>query len=178
MLYNVNQNYIIKSINGHGQVWNFKTIYKIMLEGDFMDMDEYFRWHNQAEHTLRSSYRDLKEGDYSWACFKAQQAAEFGLKALLKAFGISAVGHSLVKLSNELDKAGIERPEDYMKWARKLDRDYIQPRYPDAYPQGSPYEYYDEEDARLSIEYAQKILAFVEGYINEFGNGDKKGKKE
>lgn len=143
-----------------------------------MDMEEYSRWYNQAEHTLISSYRDIKDGDYSWACFKAQQAAELGIKALLKAFGISVVGHSLVKLSYELDKAGIEKPEDYMKWARKLDRDYIQPRYPDAYPQGSPYEYYDEEDAKLSIEYAQKILAFVEGYVNEHCNGDKKGKEE
>ncbi|WP_422448371.1 hypothetical protein [Thermoanaerobacterium sp. DL9XJH110] len=38
--------------------------------------------------------------------------------------------------------------------------------------------YNQAEHTLKSSEYAQKILAFVEGYINEFGNGDKKGKKE
>ncbi|WP_434564371.1 HEPN domain-containing protein [Thermoanaerobacterium thermosaccharolyticum] len=143
-----------------------------------MDIDEYNRWFNQAIHTLKSAYRDYKDGDYSWSCFKAQQAAEYAIKALLKAFGISIVGHSLVKLANDLDNAGINKPDDYNKWARKLDRDYIQPRYPDAYPSGSPYEYYDENDAKISLEYAQNILNYVEEYINECSNDNKGEEKE
>ncbi|WP_269212248.1 HEPN domain-containing protein [Thermoanaerobacterium thermosaccharolyticum] len=60
----------------------------------------------------------------------------------------------------------------------KLDRDYIQPRYPDAYPSGSPYEYYDENDAKISLEYAQNILNYVEEYINECSNDNKGDKKK
>ncbi|AAL80881.1 hypothetical protein PF0757 [Pyrococcus furiosus DSM 3638] len=30
----------------------------------------------------------------------------------------------------------------------ELDRNYIAPRYPDAYPEGAPFEYYSEEVAR------------------------------
>jgi len=41
----------------------------------------------QAEHTLRSIEADLGFGSYSWACFKAQQAAELAIKAMLRAMG-------------------------------------------------------------------------------------------
>ncbi|HIC93237.1 MAG TPA: HEPN domain-containing protein [Anaerolineae bacterium] len=61
------------------------------------DQDEFFRWMRQAEHTLTSAQRDAAEGDYSWACFKAQQAAEYAAKALLRGLGLPAFGHSILR---------------------------------------------------------------------------------
>jgi hypothetical protein len=37
--------------------------------------------------------------------------------------------------------------------------------------------YYDENDAKISLEYAQNILNYVEEYINECSN-DNKGKEK
>jgi len=42
---------------------------------------EYERWIIQAEKILRSALRDLEGGDYEWASFEAQQAAELAVKA-------------------------------------------------------------------------------------------------
>jgi HEPN domain-containing protein len=36
------------------------------------DEDQFSRWLQQAEHTLRSASSDLKSGDHNWACFKSQ----------------------------------------------------------------------------------------------------------
>jgi HEPN domain-containing protein len=42
-----------------------------------------------------------------------------------------------------------------------LDRHYIAPRYPDAYPGGSPFEFYDEETARQALEAARSLLDWL-----------------
>lgn len=52
-----------------------------------MDIEEYERWIKSAEKTLQSAKEDLERGDYNWACFKAQQAAEKALKAFLYGLG-------------------------------------------------------------------------------------------
>jgi hypothetical protein len=41
-----------------------------------LDREEFGRPFSQARHTLDSARRDAEEGDYDWAAFKAQQAAE------------------------------------------------------------------------------------------------------
>lgn len=127
-----------------------------------VDREEYQRWLGQAEHTLASARRDLSASDFDWACFKAQQAAEYVLKALLRALGNAAVGHSLVKLAETLQaQAGVAIPEPLWQAARTLDRHYIPPRYPDAYPSGMPYEFYDAPTAGAAIDAAQRMLEFV-----------------
>ncbi len=45
--------------------------------------------------------------------------------------------------------------------AMELDRNYIAPRYPDAYLEGSPFEYYSEDVAEEMIGYAEEVLNFV-----------------
>jgi len=54
----------------------------------YLDVSEYERWTRSAVRTLESAERDAEHGDYNWACFKAHQAAEKALKALL--WGCSA----------------------------------------------------------------------------------------
>ena len=133
------------------------------------DEEEFNRWFNQAEHTLKSAEKDMKSGDYNWACFKCQQAGEYGVKALLRGLGKPALGNCILKLLGKLKEAGISIPNELEEWGRSLDRHYVPPRYPNAYPAGSPFEFYDEKVAMEAIESAWKILEFI---------GDKKGKND
>lgn len=77
------------------------------------DDEEFTRWLKQASHTLNSAQRDAEAGDYAWACFKAQQAAEFGIKALLRGFGLSAVGHSILALLRQAGREGLAFPQNW-----------------------------------------------------------------
>jgi len=63
-----------------------------------LDEGEFERWMRSAEATLSSARRDAEGGDYGWACFKAHQAAEKALKALLWGSGNPTYGHSLKRL--------------------------------------------------------------------------------
>jgi HEPN domain-containing protein len=127
-----------------------------------LDREEYARWLSQARHTLASGERDLAEGDYDWASFKAHQASEYALKGLLRGLGQPAFGHALLRLVQALEGAGVEVPKEVEERAKGLDLHYIPARYPDAYPEGSPHEYYTEERAREALEAARKVLLWVE----------------
>jgi len=89
------------------------------------DVEEYKRWMGQAEKTFEPIDADIEYGGYSWACFIAQQAAKFDVKALLYLFGIPAFGHEISKL---LKKLGFEVPREVVRCAKLLDRMYIPPR--------------------------------------------------
>ena len=126
------------------------------------DEEEFLRWMRQAEHTLTSAQGDATGGDYGWACFKAQQAAECATKAVLRGLGLPAFGHSVLGLVGEMEKQGLPITEDIRQCARTLDRHYIPPRYPNAYPVGSPFEYYDRETADEAVACAQAVLRAVQ----------------
>jgi len=126
------------------------------------DEEEFLRWMRQAEHTLNSAQRDAGGGDYGWACFKAQQAAEYAVKALLRGLGLPAFGHSVLGLVGEMKKQGLPTTEEIRQCARTLDRHYIPPRYPDAYPEGSPFEFYDRETAEKATACTQSVLEVVQ----------------
>lgn len=111
---------------------------------------EYDRWIGEARRTLKSAYSDLREGYYEWASFKAQQAGELAVKAILRGLGLAPVGHSITKL-RELRDRGFDVPKKVLYRAMELDRNYIAPRYPDAYPEGSSYEYYSRDTAEELI---------------------------
>ena len=128
----------------------------------FFDEEEFLRWMGQAEHTVNSAQGDAAEGDYGWACFKAQQAAEYAAKALLRGLGLPAFGHSVLGLAGEMEKQGIPITEEIRQCARTLDRHYIPPRYPVAYPVGSPFEFYDRETADKAVACAQVVLEAVQ----------------
>lgn len=132
-----------------------------MIESLFDD-EEFLRWMRQAEHTLNSAQGDAAEGDYGWACFKAQQSAEYAAKALLRGLGLPAFGHSVLGLVGEMERQGLSITEEVRQCARTLDRHYIPPRYPNAYPAGSPFEFYDRETAEEAIACAQAVLKIVQ----------------
>ncbi|MGC9050547.1 HEPN domain-containing protein [Pyrobaculum sp.] len=127
-----------------------------------MDAGEFTRWIAMAERTLSSAVGDAERGDFNWACFKAHQAAEFALKALLYGVGMPARGHSLTHLI-----AGVSRlvpvSEDVVELCRLLDKFYIPTRYVDAWSEGSPFEYFSRRDADAAIKAAEEVIKFVKG---------------
>ncbi|GLV49137.1 DNA-binding protein [Thermus sp. LT1-2-5] len=127
-----------------------------------LDWEEFARWLAQARHTLDSATRDLERGDYDWASFKAHQGAEYALKGLLRGLGRPAFGHALLRLVQALRESGVEVGGEVEEAAKGLDLHYIPARYPDAYPEGSPYEYYTEARAKEALEAARKVLVWVE----------------
>lgn len=135
-----------------------------MIKLPISDKEEYERWMRQAEATLASAKRDKEAGDYNWSCFKAQQAAEFAIKGLLYGIGFSPVGHSLLKLLEEIEgkKIDVEKLKGY---ARTLDRHYIPTRYVNAHVEGAPFEFYDLSTAEEAIECAIRFIQFVKEII-------------
>ena len=127
-----------------------------------LDETEYSRWLSSAKKTLESARGDLNRGDYNWACFKAQQAAEMAVKALLHGLGLPAYGHSISKLLINLRSKGLQVSNDIINLAKSLDKYYIPTRYPNAWVEGTPYDYYTVEDAESAIRYAKSIIEWVE----------------
>lgn len=135
-----------------------------------VDQEEYHRWIGQARYTFTSAQRDARATDFSWACFKAQQAAEYGIKALFRGLGQPATGHSLIKLAESLERSlEVSVPEHVWDAARLLDRHYIPPRYPDAFPSGMPHEFYDRSAAAAALDAARQVLAFVQEVAGALG---------
>jgi len=128
-----------------------------------LDEAEYSRWISMARKTLESARGDLERGDYNWACFKAQQSAEFSLKALHHGLGLLGHGHSLSRLLRELRDKGLEAGEELIEHAKALDKLYVPTRYPNAWAEGSPHEYYTRSDAEEAIRAAEEVLRWVEG---------------
>ncbi|MEM2739839.1 MAG: HEPN domain-containing protein [Candidatus Bathyarchaeia archaeon] len=127
-----------------------------------LDGSEYLRWISTARRTLESAYGDMDRGDYNWACFKAQQAAEFAVKALLYGIGSPAYGHSVAKLLMNVRSAGISIPDEVVEYAKTLDKYYVPTRYPNVWAEGMPHEYYTKLDATNAISYSGYVISWVE----------------
>jgi HEPN domain-containing protein len=127
------------------------------------DGNEFSRWLGQALHTRSSAERDASAGDFAWACFKAQQAGEYALKALLRGLGQPAHGHALRRLLFDLENLELEVPPQVTESAQTLDRHYVPTRYADAFPEGSPHEYYNRVAAEEAINAADQVIDWVQG---------------
>ncbi len=127
-----------------------------------LDREEFARWFETARRSLESARGDAERGDYNWACFKSHQAAELSVKALLHGLGLHAYGHSVSRLLREAAGRGLNVPEEVLSYARELDRLYIPTRYPNAWAEGAPFEYYALSDAAKAISASERILDWVE----------------
>ncbi|MCS7112714.1 MAG: HEPN domain-containing protein [Nitrososphaerota archaeon] len=128
-----------------------------------LDDSEYSRWISTARRAIDSAYGDLDRGDYNWACFKAQQAAEFAVKALLYGTGSPAYGHSITRLLTNVKSMGVSISDEIVEYAKTLDKYYVPTRYPNAWAEGMPHEYYTNLDATNAIMYSERIISWVEG---------------
>ena len=142
-----------------------------------LDKNEYLRWIVSAKKTLDSAKGDFERGDYNWACFKAQQSAELAVKALLHGLGMPAYGHSVSKLLLNIKSKGVIVPEEILEYAKTLDKYYVPTRYPNAWAEGVPHEYYTKKDAEESIVFAQKIIEWIEGLWKLLEKGREQGER-
>ena len=122
-------------------------------------------WIAQAREDLRAARHSLGGERFEWAAFQAQQAAEKALKALLRFHNREVEGHSVAHLLRDVGEFEKVAPE-LMSMAKELDRHYIQPRYPNSFPEGYPAEFYTEESASRCVQFAERIVQFVEGYLS------------
>lgn len=127
--------------------------------------DEVISWLEEARADLRHARASIDIGDYNWACFAAQQAAEKALKALiLHVLGEYPRGHDLVKLyrlvkahtSIELSQAELAVLSAY----------YTQARYPNAGLE-RPSEEITREQALEAVRVAEKVVDKVSKAIRD-----------
>ena len=112
-----------------------------------------------SRRTLHSAEGDLGRGDYNWACFKAHQAAEYTVKALLHGLGLAPKGHSISLLLDSIPRE--LNPDEILDPAKTLDKYYIPTRYPNAWSEGIPPDYYTLNDSKQAVSYASKIIDWV-----------------
>jgi HEPN domain-containing protein len=119
-------------------------------------------WFRQAERELAWGRDSLASGHWGPVCFTAQQIAEKCLKAVALARGATEVrSHSLVRIAKEL---GID--DEIERMGRRLDVYYISARYPDAFAEGAPFEYFDRAQAEEAITFAERFLELAKEAVD------------
>lgn len=124
----------------------------------------YLSWLKQAEKDLDWAKDSLEHSHYAQTCFIAQQIGEKSLKALAYFRGHEIVkSHSIVKIAQELKING-----EIANAGQRLDLYYISSRYPDAVPDsGIPSDYFNVNQAKEALSYAQMIYFTVDQLINK-----------
>ncbi|OGG46584.1 MAG: DNA-binding protein [Candidatus Handelsmanbacteria bacterium RIFCSPLOWO2_12_FULL_64_10] len=121
-------------------------------------------WLKQGRRDLDHARRALEDGDCEWACFAAQQGAEKAVKAVYQKAGGVAWGHSVTVLLESLPES-LQPEQGLLDDAKELDKHYIPPRYPNAHPEGAPYEYYTRGEAERAIASAGRVIGFCAGVL-------------
>ena len=123
--------------------------------------EEYARWLRQAKHDLRTARVTAKNDAHDWACFLSQQAAEKALKSYLYLKGYRPVtGHSILMLLQRCTSHN--RSFRRINRAKRLDEVYITSRYPNGLQEGTPEEFYTEEDSKECLKLAGMTIRTVE----------------
>jgi len=125
-------------------------------------------WFKQALRNLRSAEVNFENGIYEEACFESHQAVEKALKALLSSLGVERRGHSLVFLGREASEKGVDVPGDIAECLFLLDKHYIPSRYPNAFPEGAPADYYTKSDGEACLRCARKVVEWVRGHVGGY----------
>jgi HEPN domain-containing protein len=120
------------------------------------------RWSRQAEHDLAIARGHQQRGDFSDACFMAEQAAQKALKAFLFSHGDRSVPiHSVAQLAERCAQINPAFAV-HITAGRVRDQYYIPTRYPDALaPPAVPFESYTQEQGTTAVAAAQAIVALV-----------------
>jgi HEPN domain-containing protein len=117
-------------------------------------------WWRQALRDLEHARESRGADRHEWACFAAHQAAEKAVKALHLRLGQEAWGHVVAQLLRELPPAAAPA-QDLIERSKVLDNFYISTRYPNAHPEGAPFEHFGPLQSEQAIDHAGTIIAFV-----------------
>ena len=122
------------------------------------NLEEGLRWLDQARADHKTTRDCSDDENYYASAFFSQQSAEKGVKAFLYSKGYRAlVTNSVTELLEEASKHEASF-ENLVDKGRELDRHHIGSRYPNFYPDGPAYKYYNKEIAERCISYAESIL--------------------
>jgi HEPN domain-containing protein len=121
-------------------------------------------WWQQASRDLAHARHALADGDYEWAAFAAQQAAEKAIKALIIGLGGEPWGHLTTGLAEALP-APAAAPPEILDAARHLDKHYIPARYPNGFASSYPGKLYTQGEAEQAIADAAAIIEFCRGHL-------------
>ena len=122
-------------------------------------------WLRQAERDLRHAKNALEDGDYEWSCFASQQAVEKALKAIYENRNMDVRGDSILGLLKGLSTL-YDIPAEFYPYARKLTRYYIEARYPNGFPEGAPYDYFDRARAEEAVDEAEEIIGWCRDILS------------
>ena len=123
-------------------------------------------WIRQARRDLEAAEHQLAGEFYEWACFLAQQAAEKAVKAVFQRLGAEAFGHSVAGLLSSLPD-GFKPEKRLIDLAKELDKAYIPTRYPNAHPEGAPFELYTRSEAERLMSHAREVIEFCENLLSK-----------
>ncbi len=127
-------------------------------------MNRWADWWEQASRDLAHAGHALADGDYEWAAFAAQQAAEKAIKALIIGYGGEPWGHLTTGLAEALPAPAVAPPA-ILDAARRLDKHYIPARYPNGFAAGYPGKLYTHGEAEQAIADATAIIEFCRGHL-------------
>ena len=127
-------------------------------------MNRWADWWEQSARDLRHAENALRDEDYEWAAFAAQQSAEKALKALIMMLGGEPWGHSITGLAEAVPES-VKIPSPIREAANRLDKHYIPTRYPNGFAEGYPGKLYTRGEAEGAIHDARKIIEFSRSYI-------------
>ncbi len=129
-------------------------------------------WIAQAKRDLDNAKYEIEGKYFEWACFLSQQSAEKAVKAVYHKLGGEPFGHSVTGLLARLPPELQEKTQDrkisgeILNAAKELDKAYIAVRYPNAHPEGAPYNFFTETEARRLVSHAERILRFCEDLLS------------
>lgn len=123
------------------------------------------QWLRAAERDLDSAEVLFERGIFEHAAFHCQQAAEKALKALYVESGEHPRTHSGLELLVDLRRRGHEVPEDLYVLIRRLDRSFIDSRYPNGVGPG-PDQLYDRPAAEDLLQCAKAVMEFVKSNLS------------
>lgn len=122
-------------------------------------------WLQTAQRDLDAARVLIAQGLFEAAAFHCHQATEKALKAVFVERGISEKTHSGVELLSRLRQEGIDVSEDRFYQVRKLDRSYIDSRYPNGVG-GPPERFYDQRTAEELLGWAQSVMDFAKSNLS------------
>ncbi|MCX8188320.1 MAG: HEPN domain-containing protein [Nitrososphaeria archaeon] len=123
-------------------------------------------WLKQAKRDLENAEYEIRGEFYEYVCFLAQQASEKAVKAVFQKMGVEAFGYSVAGSIKRLSEH-FNLDLELIRFAKELDKAYIPTRYPNAHPEGAPYELYTREEAERLVEYGRKIVRFCENLLSQ-----------
>ncbi|MBI3928033.1 MAG: HEPN domain-containing protein [Armatimonadetes bacterium] len=122
-------------------------------------------WLQTAQQDLDVARTLIERSYFAAAAFHCQQASEKALKAVFVERGQNERSHSNLELLANLRQQGLAIDDELFHRARKLDRSYIDSRYPNGIG-GPPQDFYDQKTAEELLEWAFSVMDFAKSNLS------------